>query len=459
MPRLSTWTLSVLPLLVLSLAYLAQSYISPLGPAPHLGFGLRWYGVTFSSLVGHAQAFVMSPLRALSKAQPGSEAQAPLVPQHSQIIDSGVPVEAVSEAPPKVAVDTAADVDPRPKFKRRIVAVGDIHGDLLNAHRVLQMARVVDEDGLWTGEVDVFVQTGDIIDRGDDTIALYEWLEELREQAHGMGGSVVSLLGNHEWMNAIGDWRYVFPSEIETFGSISARQKAVTTGWLANIWASNYTTAARLPLHGLLGPPNTDYPPPEDSQYVRANAGPLSHAAFSFVHGGLAPSYPNLQPFPSAINNISASLLHRLRSRDPQPPPHPPHSYPGLPVGTTREEARLYGSDGPLWYRGWAEENEAKVCAQVNQVLEKTGTRRMVMGHTPNLHSIVAKCGGKVLIIDTGISHAYGGVLSALSVEYTLEPVSSGGWREQEVVKALYADQDDELLAHATRDLAGNELL
>jgi hypothetical protein len=196
--------------------------------------------------------------------------------------------------------------------------------------------------------------------------------------------------------------RYVYPSEIETFGSISARQKAVTTGWLGSAWASNYTTATRLPLHSLLGPPNTDYPPEKGSVYARANAGSLSHAAFSFVHGGLAPSYPNLQPFPSAINNLSASLLRRLRTRSPQPPPHPPHAYPGLPAGTAREEARLYGSDGPLWYRGWAEEDESKICDKVDQVLQKTGTRRMVMGHTPNMQSIVARCGGKVLIIDTG---------------------------------------------------------
>jgi hypothetical protein len=27
------------------------------------------------------------------------------------------------------------------------------------------MARVVDSDGRWSGEVDIFVQTGDIIDR------------------------------------------------------------------------------------------------------------------------------------------------------------------------------------------------------------------------------------------------------------------------------------------------------
>ena len=47
----------------------------------------------------------------------------------------------------------------------RIVAVGDLHGDIENAQKVLEMARVVDSNGRWSGEVDVFVQTGDIIDR------------------------------------------------------------------------------------------------------------------------------------------------------------------------------------------------------------------------------------------------------------------------------------------------------
>ncbi|KAL4064393.1 Metallo-dependent phosphatase-like protein [Scleroderma yunnanense] len=456
MPRPSAWSLVLPSLLVLSLAYFAQSYISPLGPAPHLGTGVALYGAALSSLIGHAQAAIMAPFH--TKAQSGSEIQMPLAQPH--LTSERPDAETATETHEDIFDgDVDADADPRPRFKRRIIAVGDIHGDLENAHRVLQMAEVVDEAGYWTGKVDVFVQTGDIIDRGDDTIELFQWMEELREQAHGVGGTIISLLGNHEWMNAIGDWRYVYPSEIETFGSISERQKVVTTGWLANTWAGNYTTAARLPLHSLLGPPNTDYPPPEDGKNAHANAGPLSHAAFSFVHGGLAPSYSNLQPFPSAINNISASLLHKLRSRDPQPPPHPPHAYPGLPAGTTREEARMYGSDGPLWYRGWAEGDEARMCAQVDQVLQKTGTRRMVMGHTPNMRNIVARCGGKVLIIDTGISRAYGGVLSALSIDYSLEPVKGGGWKEQEVVKALYAEQDDELLVHATRSLAVDALV
>ena len=48
---------------------------------------------------------------------------------------------------------------------------------------------------------------------------------------------------------------------------------------------------------------------------------------------------------------------------------------------------RLYGSDGPLWYRGWALENEETVCKEVDRVLAKTGTRRMIMGHTPDFHA------------------------------------------------------------------------
>lgn len=51
------------------------------------------------------------------------------------------------------------------ELSTRIVAVGDLHGDIGNAQKVLEMARVVDSDGMWSGEVDVFVQTGDIIDR------------------------------------------------------------------------------------------------------------------------------------------------------------------------------------------------------------------------------------------------------------------------------------------------------
>ena len=53
----------------------------------------------------------------------------------------------------------------RAPYIRRIVAVGDLHGDYGNALKVLQMAGVVDIEGNWAGGADLFVQTGDIIDR------------------------------------------------------------------------------------------------------------------------------------------------------------------------------------------------------------------------------------------------------------------------------------------------------
>jgi len=66
-------------------------------------------------------------------------------------------------------------------------------------------------------------------------------------------------------------------------------------------------------------------------------------------------------------------------------------------------------------------QDETKVCSEVDAVLEKTGTRRMIMGHTPDFRvrrlsiesaltvsdlllrkNIVSRCNGKIIIIDTG---------------------------------------------------------
>ncbi|KAF8181545.1 Metallo-dependent phosphatase-like protein [Pholiota molesta] len=312
----------------------------------------------------------------------------------------------------------------RVPFSRHIVAVGDLHGDMPNARKVLTFAGVVDDHGDWSGNVDYFVQTGDIIDRGDDTINLFLWMERLRAQAAHTGGTVLSHLGNHEWMNAIGDWRYVYPSELATFGSVAARQRMLSTGRIGRAWAANYTTASRLPLHPSLGPRTRHW---DDATapahpYLPAEHAPLAHAALSFVHGGLSPSYPDLSPFPTRINALAES------------------------------------ANGPLWYRGWAMEDEETVCAQVDEVLAKTGTRRMIMGHTPDFHNIKSRCNGKIIIIDTGISHAYGGVLSALSIHYSIVPIgdhASKRWREKEIVSALYEDRQ-EIIVTDEREIVGN---
>ncbi|KAH8117886.1 Metallo-dependent phosphatase [Phellopilus nigrolimitatus] len=345
-------------------------------------------------------------------------------------------------------------IDDARSYERHIVAVGDLHSDYGNALKVLQMAKVVDAAGDWTGDIDLFVQTGDIIDRGTDTIKLYLWMEKLRSQARAVGGDVVSHLGNHEWMNLLADWRYVYPNEISTFGSVAARQKMLQTGRIGRAWAANYSITSRIPLYPPMGldspfPTAPFYASPSvdfDPASLSANA-PLSHAALSFVHGGLSPSYAHLTPYPERINALGRQLLFRLQTRD-FPPPHPPASYAGLPDDATPEERSLYDNDGPLWYRGWAMRSENEVCAEVDEVLERIGVRRLIMGHTPDFEHINSRCGGKVIIIDTGISHAYGGALSALSVKYTLAPHRDDKrrWIERELVTALYPDRQEVLV-------------
>lgn len=187
--------------------------------------------------------------------------------------------------------------------------------------------------------------------------------------------------------------RYVYESEIKTFGTVADRQRIISTGWVGQAWAKNYSITSRLPLHSSLGPPNTDYSP--------SSKLPLSHSALSFVHGGISPTFGPRTPYPSSINTLGATLLHRLQTRK-QPPPHPPAPYPGLPSTSKPNELSLYGEDGPLWYRGWALKDEKTVCAQIDGVLEEIGVRRLVMGHTPDFEKIVSRCGGKIIIIDTG---------------------------------------------------------
>ncbi|GFP91191.1 uncharacterized protein at1g18480 [Phtheirospermum japonicum] len=94
---------------------------------------------------------------------------------------------------------------------RRIVAVGDLHGDVDKARYALQMAGVLSSDGqdLWVGGQTVLVQLGDILDRGEDEISILSLFKSLQIQAKLDGGAVFQVNGNHETMNVEGDFRYV----------------------------------------------------------------------------------------------------------------------------------------------------------------------------------------------------------------------------------------------------------
>lgn len=118
---------------------------------------------------------------------------------------------------------------------------------------------------------------------------------------------------------------------------------------------------------------------------------PLSQSAVIAVHGGIHPSWANI----SHINSVGASLLSRCVSGGIS-------TTFSLPPSTTAEERDFYSATGPLWFRGYALDDEADgVCEMAEVVLRRTRAKRMLMGHTPNFKGIVSRCRGKVIIIDT----------------------------------------------------------
>ena len=131
----------------------------------------------------------------------------------------------------------------------KIVAIGDIHGDLSVAIKSLKLAGVISmkiNDNIqninnvnWTGGNTFVVQLGDQIDRvrpeklhnnlclesndicedeGSD-LKIISLFERLHEQAQKQGGAILSILGNHELMNVDQDFRYVSPKEFREFGN------------------------------------------------------------------------------------------------------------------------------------------------------------------------------------------------------------------------------------------------
>jgi hypothetical protein len=304
----------------------------------------------------------------------------------------------------------------------RIVAVGDLHGDHAAFVAILRDARLIDERGHWTGGDSIFVQTGDVSDRGPDSLRIIRDLMRLQRESQRAGGRVVALVGNHEAMNVTGDLRYVHPGEYAAFadrqsrgrrdryyaaGRIAierhyrARDSRLTRDQIQELFERE--TPLGMVEHRAAWAPNG-----EIGRWIVAQPAVALIDGNLFAHGGVGAAYAAL-----SVDEINRRVAEALRAN------------------AQAQDAIINDQQGPLWYRGLirrdpesetpqpnaARESSAlSIEAELTQVLAAFGARRMIVGHTPNLAGIQFLHDRRLIAIDTGIAAHYRGLWTWLEI-------------------------------------------
>jgi len=318
----------------------------------------------------------------------------------------------------------------------KIEAVGDLHGDYENFVMILQGTGLVDSKLHWTGGRTHLVQTGDILDRGPQARDIFDLLMRLEKEAADAGGMVHVLLGNHEEMNIAGiamDYpNYVtvdqfvsfLPSDYraeqeKAFVSRLPREEKMRVNKagldlaanerLRDFWQNlmrRNSGARRAYVQGF----NETY-----GTWLLGKNAVIKINDIVFAHAGVSEKYSTW-----TIDEINSTLRSELeffqgRQRHPQT------------VSRAFRPKIVYDPESPLWFRGLAADDEKASSGRVNRILDRLGARFMVIGHnyfrygggSPVVRELdnISRYGGKVYIIDTGISHFYGGVSTALIME------------------------------------------
>ena len=323
---------------------------------------------------------------------------------------------------------------------RKIIAIGDLHGDYENFVEILRNPRValVDENLHWIGGDTHLVQTGDIMDRGDRPKEVFDLLMRLEKEAEAASGTVHVLFGNHEEATmtgiSLGYPDYVSPRQFVSFlpeKFRESREKDFLSGLSADV---------RDRVQALGGDVNRN---PALLEYwtdvldnVRKRKDPLAALAYVenfnrtygkwllqkncvikingiiFTHGGVNLEFSKWKL--KDINELYRMELwaYVLRPTDPK-------------IGGRPFTPKIvYNPQSPLWYR----QDDTASQAEVDQILANLGASRMVVGHnflgtggqSPIVlnEDAVARFDGRVWMIDTGIGYSdLGGILYALIIE------------------------------------------
>lgn len=280
----------------------------------------------------------------------------------------------------------------------RIVAVGDVHGAHERFLEILQVAGVIDAKHRWSGGRTHLVQTGDVVDRGPDSKKVLEFLKGLTREAERAGGRVHQLIGNHEAMRLLGDYRYVDPGEYAAFAdrdSVETRRILLETTIAPGKRAE---VEKNTPL-GMIEMARAFTAGQDLGAYLRTLNAVVRINGVVFLHGGISPAVAPMTC--TAIND----RVRRELGRDLEKTRDKPH------------ETLSASESGPLWYRGLALEEES-FAPDVRKILDAQRARAIVIGHSLDPAQIRSRFDRTVFLIDTGMQPAYvpNGRASALEI-------------------------------------------
>jgi hypothetical protein len=253
----------------------------------------------------------------------------------------------------------------------RVVAVGDLHGDLASTREALRLAGAIDENDRWVGEKLVLVQVGDQLDRGDDEPQILELLERLAADAAKSGGAVHVLNGNHEVMNVAGDLRYVTEDGFRDYAAVPA--------------PSGTNPARELPPEARGRAAAFQPGSPLARKLAQRNTIAIVGDTL-FAHAGVLSKHVRY-----GIGRINDDVRRYLRGD----------------VATAPDIA--IGDDAPIWTRAYGgPEPGAAACRELAAVLEALSVKRLVVGHTVQKAGVTSACDGRVYRADVGLSDYYG---------------------------------------------------
>jgi len=319
--------------------------------------------------------FVLTLAAACGKTEPRSIPDAG--PERPHSAPAAAAVSAVKTEPTALAVD--------PSFQlpavERIIAIGDLHGDVSALRAALRLGGAIDEAGKWIGKSLVVVQTGDQLDRGDDEPQILDLFARLKSEAQAAGGAVHVLNGNHEVMNVQADFRYVTP---DGFHDFSAGHPDALHAQLAAGVASEQRgrTAAFLPGG-------------EIARRLAVQPIAIQVGGNVFVHGGILEQHVRYGL--ARINQETSAWMAGA---------------PSAPAPTSVSNQRA-----PIWVRDYSDGTPAADrCGELTRVLSALSAQRMVVGHTVQKEGINSACDARVWRIDVGLSRFYGGKPSVLEI-------------------------------------------